>query len=100
MNAYCCSRPISRFRFLRSGRYRPPVDFRFDRPCQRATFDLEGAVPSPGPYLTVAALEDVQVSVDEEVGQDKPEDGATVQEGQARLRVALQHEPHEDDETD
>src|SRR5205809_6676957 len=36
MNAHCCSRPIFRRRFLRNGRYRPPVGFRREAPCHRA----------------------------------------------------------------
>src|SRR5438552_4913312 len=49
MNAHCCSRPISRRRFFRKGRYRPPVGFRRDRPCHRAM----GAEPKGWAYLTV-----------------------------------------------
>src|SRR5947199_10645455 len=36
MHAYGCSRAISRLRFLRNCRYRPPVGLRFDPACERA----------------------------------------------------------------
>src|SRR3972149_9281833 len=49
-NAYCCSRPISNFLFLRKGRYRPPVGLRRERPCQRAIGEPRGAVPRNGRY--------------------------------------------------
>src|SRR5205807_4324205 len=51
MNAHCCSRPISRRRFLRNGPYRPPVGLRRDRPLHRAT----GAAPRRRPYMTPSA---------------------------------------------
>src|SRR5438552_10524386 len=52
MNAHCCSRPISRRRFFRNGRYRPPVGFRRERPRHSAM----GAEPRGRAYTHVPAL--------------------------------------------
>ncbi len=68
MPVYCFSRPISRFSFLRSGRYLPPVIFRFDLPCQSAiqnhfqikptTFDHIVAV-----FLTVIPVRGIHLRI-------------------------------------
>src|SRR6266508_5659940 len=96
MNAYCCSRPISRLRFFRSGRYRPPVGFRFERPCHRATIDLEGGVQKTRVYMTIAPLAEVEIAVRENVRDEEPQECASVQEREAGLRLPLQDEPHQE----
>src|SRR6266699_2660353 len=96
MNAYCCSRPISRLRFFRSGRYRPPVGFRFERPYQRATNDLEGCVPRTRVYMTVAPLAEVEIAVREDVRDEEPQDRAAVQEREAGLGLPPQDEAHQE----
>src|SRR5205809_7412244 len=95
MNAYCCSRPISRLRFFRSGRYRPPVGFRFERPCQRATIDLEGCIPRTRFYMTIAPLAEVVIAVREDVRDDDPKYRAAVQEREAGLGLLPQDEAHQ-----
>src|SRR3989454_12541188 len=95
MNAYCCSRPISRLRFLRNGRYRPPVGLRFDRPCQRAM----GVVPTEPGYMTLLPSREVQIPVREEVREQEAEERAAVQQGKPGLRITLQDEAHEEEKS-
>src|SRR2546426_4160719 len=61
-NAYCCSTPISNFRFLRNGRYRPPVDFLRERPCHSAIDGPREAVRSGGRYKRFARPRQVAVA--------------------------------------
>src|SRR3990172_11499736 len=116
MNAYCCSRPISRLRFLRKGRYRPPVGFRRERPCQSAIVDLERlceeanaikglARPTKSGHRAMHPTgfldqsKETIAAKDEGVGKEVADDRPSVEQRQARLGVPLQHEPHEDEKS-
>src|SRR5881409_3615093 len=94
MNAYCCSRPISRLRFLRNGRYRPPVGLRFDRPCQRAI----GVVPTEPGYMTLLPHARFRCPYARRFVSTKPR-SAPPFSSEPRLRIALEDEPHEEEKS-
>src|SRR5713226_5044814 len=56
-----------------------------------------GIVRSEPGYMTLSGSDEIQISVREKVGEQKAEERAAVQQRETRLRVASEHEPHEEE---